>query len=136
MTPASFISNVMTLPSVPSVCSVSLLAAVRVLVKRGLTISVDAGGLCVCWGDGPTLRISLNQAAHVAIEAARIGENTEFSAAMKRCNARFEIIINDLEEVLDEINTLIEVQATLQEFTGGYMFSAWNNQLTGPKASE
>jgi len=44
-----------------------------------------------------------------------------------------EIGIADLDEVLDEINTLIEVQCTLQDATSGYLFNSWNGEVSGPE---
>ena len=54
---------------------------------------------------------------------------------MRLCDdAQFEITFGDLDEVLDEINTLIEVQATLQGATHGYQYNAWNRQWSAPDA--
>ena len=38
----------------------------------------------------------------------------------------------DLEAVLDEINTLIEVQSILQSATHGLMYLSWNHNFAGP----
>ena len=53
-------------------------------------------------------------------------------AAMRTLDARFEIAIDDLDEALDEINTLIDVQSALQEVSNGYLFLPWNGHLSEP----
>ena len=82
--------------------------------------------------DSPQFRIRLSTAPHVAIEAAEIGENTPHADEMRKCSARFEIEIDDLDAALDEINTLIEVQGALQDASQGYLFIPWNGELTEP----
>jgi hypothetical protein len=37
-----------------------------------------------------------------------------------------------VEAMLEEINTLIEVQSTLQAATGGLMYLSWNHNFAGP----
>ncbi len=88
--------------------------------------------LSVNWADGPPLRIAFVDEPHVREEAAELSENSPHAVEMGRCEVRYEILIDDLDSVLDEINTLIEVQATLQTKTGGFMFNSWNGSLTGP----
>ncbi len=43
-----------------------------------------------------------------------------------------EIGIENLDEALDEINTLMEVQGALQDASGGYLFLPWNGTLSKP----
>ncbi len=110
--------------------------AARLLTEQGLVVATDGGALVVQWeDDGPALRIGLSAAPHVNAEAIEIAEGTVHAAGMRACNARFEIDIEDLDETLDEINTLIEVQATLQDATGGYLFNSWNGELSAPDSS-
>jgi hypothetical protein len=111
---------------------VNLHDAARWLAEQGLDVTTGADALTVRWDDGPALRVHLSNAAHVAVEAAEIAEGTEHVAGLAACNARFEIGIDDLDEVLDEMNTLIEVQSALQDATNGYLFNAWNGELTAP----
>ena len=101
------------------------------LGEQGLTVATTPRGLEVSWGDdGPLLRVAFARGDHVAEEAAEIAEGGEFEDAMRGCAARFEIAIDDLDEALDEMNTLIEVQATLQQATAGYLFNSWNRELS------
>jgi hypothetical protein len=107
--------------------------AERLLSDRGLQVTRKANALSVRWDDGPELSVTRSAEPHVAEEAVEIAEGTPFAAELSRCDARFEIGIEDLDEVLDEINTLIEVQCTLQDATGGYLFNSWNGNLSGPE---
>lgn len=105
--------------------------AERLLAEDGLHVTRNGDALSVRWEDGPEVSVSRSASPHVAEEAAEIAEGTPFAAELSRCDARFEIGIEDLAEVLDEINTLIEVQCTLQGATGGYLFNSWNGELSG-----
>jgi hypothetical protein len=107
--------------------------AARRMAESGLTVVQGKNGLAVSWDGGPEMQVSLSQAPHVVAEAIEIGEDTLHADAMARCNARFEIAISDLDDALDEMNTLIEVQSSLQDLTGGCMFNSWNGELTGPE---
>jgi len=81
-------------------------------------------------GVTPVLRVYLSRAPHVQEEAAEIGEGTPYAVAAARCDARFEICFDDLDEVLDEINLLIETQSTLHEATQAvFMFNSWRGEL-------
>ena len=104
------------------------------LKGRGLQVVRSANSLSVQWDDGPALVVSMPAGPHVTEEAVAIGKETSFASAMSQCDTRFEIGIEDLDETLDEINTLIEVQSALQEATNGYLFNSWNDQLSGPAA--
>lgn len=112
-------------------------AASRLLIAQGLDVAADGDALVVQWEeDGPALRIRLSAAPHVSAEAIDIAKDTMHATAMRECDARFEIDIEDLDETLDEINTLIEVQGTLQDATGGYLFNSWNGELSAPDSSQ
>lgn len=109
----------------------SLDSAREALVGRGLSVRATPRGLEASWAeDGPLLRVAFARGNHVAEEVAEIAEGSEFEAAMRACSARFEIAIDDLDEALDEMNTLIEVQATLQQATAGFLFNSWNRELS------
>jgi hypothetical protein len=69
---------------------------------------------------------------YVTDEAAEISKGTPHEREISQCESRYEILIDDLDLVLDEINTLIEVQATLQSATSGFLFNSWNGELSGP----
>src|SRR4051812_18000200 len=90
-------------------------AAARSLSGYGLTVSRQGEQLTARRRDGLEIRIRLVATDTVRAEAAEIGEGTEHAAAMRECDARFEIDFDSLDEALDEINTLMEVQGALQD---------------------
>jgi hypothetical protein len=105
--------------------------ASHALKARGLTVMGHGDELVVRWGDGPMLRVLLARDPAVRQEALEIARLTAV-AGLGQCDARFEIVCADLDVALDEINTLIETQATLQQLTGGFLFNTWNSELLPP----
>ena len=77
-------------------------------------------------------RVRLATGPAVAAEALEVGAGTDFADRLARCDARFEIEIDDLDEPLDEINTLMEVQGALQDACGGLLFLPWNGRIAAP----
>lgn len=116
-----------------SVCDLGIDEAQRLLSARGLQVARDGSVMSVRGGSDPELSVVLSAESHVAEEATEIGEGTPFAAELSHCNARFEIGIADLDAALNEMNTLIEVQWTLQDATHGYLFNSWNGELSGPE---
>jgi hypothetical protein len=104
----------------------------RALAEYGLTVTHQSDHLTAGWPGGPHFRIWLEVGEPVRAEAAEIGEGTPHEAAMRECDARFDIGIDDLDEALQEINTLIEVQTAVQDASQGYLFLPWNNNLSEP----
>lgn len=85
----------------------------------------------VHWGPGtPRLAVRLSRGPDHQVDTTGIGEGTPHGRALARCDAWLEISFDDLDEVLDESNTLIETQLTLQDATGGFMFNTWNGTLS------
>lgn len=107
-------------------------AAEKSLSARGLSVSRIGDRLDVTWYDGPKLRVALANGKWVKEEAVEIAERHPRARDMANCDVRFEILFDDLDEVLDEINTLVEVQATLQKVSAGYMLNTWNDELSCP----
>ena len=89
--------------------------------------------LVVGYRNGPELRVAFRQESFVQQEAEEIGADTSYAAEMKLCEVRYEIWIDDLDQVLDEINTLIEAQVTLQTVVGGFLFNTWGGDVHGPE---
>jgi hypothetical protein len=110
--------------------------AAEALANRGMTVqraTREFGDeLTVGYPRGPKLRVAFVQEPYVREEATEISDGTPHAEAMSRCDARFEVLIDDLDEVLNEINTLIEVQLTLQDAAGGFLFNTWNGELAVP----
>lgn len=113
---------------------VDLERAAAALADDGLTVTHEGGALHTWWDEaGPRLRIWLARGPHVQQEAVEIGRRHGQLPALAPCDARFEIAIDDLAATLDEMNTLIQVQATLQTLTSGMAFNAWNGVLLPPE---
>jgi hypothetical protein len=52
------------------------------------------------------------------------------SRALAKCNARFEIFFADLDEVLGDTNTLIDIQmGLLDAVQDGYQYMSWNETI-------
>ena len=100
------------------------------LEQDGLTVERDNDKLICFWGDSPKFTIDFQQGEEVRAEAKTMGEEyPNYRSKLKNCDARFEISFADLSEVLNEINTLIEIQLTLQDATEGIVFTSWNGIL-------
>ena len=97
--------------------------------------TLETGGnvLTARYGSGPVFHVCFNDAEHVAEESREIGDGSEFTEPLGRCNVRFEVIIEDLDEAIDEMNSLIELQLTLQALTDGFLFNCWNGELSEPE---
>jgi hypothetical protein len=110
----------------------SLDSAAQVLAERGLTVKRRSDELEVGFPGKPVLRVSLSTDAYVRGEAEELSEGTPYSSEMSKCIGRFEILIDDLDAVLAEINTLIDVQVAIQQLTRGFLYSTWNGDISGP----
>ncbi|MEL6496450.1 MAG: hypothetical protein AAFQ41_15205 [Cyanobacteria bacterium J06623_7] len=105
----------------------NLQGAKTVLEQQGLTVTDDNDRLTCVWHDSPQFTIRFHQQAEVREAAQKLGEEyPNYRSRLKNCHARFEISFADLSEVLDEINTLIEIQLTLQDTMAGIVFTSWN----------
>jgi hypothetical protein len=107
-------------------------AAAVALSERGLSVRRMNDELAVGFRGSPELRVAYVQENYVQQEAEEISAGTPYAAMMGQCDVRFEILIDDLDEILDEINTLIDVQATLQDATAGFLFNTWNGEMSSP----
>ncbi len=111
-----------------------LVEAHAALSKTGLTVTPQNESLIVRWYDGPLLTVRYFHGAQIASQIQRFGRGTDYSTQLARFDSLFEITFDDLDEVLDEINTLIEVQATLQDATQGFLYNTWNQNLSAPES--
>lgn len=112
--------------------TLSLADAGHRLAERGLHVDRAADGLSFRWGEGPILHLTYAQGPAVIQEARTTSAGTPHAGPMAACDAKLEIRIDDLAGVLDEVNTLMEAQMTLQEATHGFIYCAWNKALTAP----
>lgn len=110
--------------------NVDLEIVAQKLTDSGMDVWKDKNHISTSWDDGPILFISHQQGEDVLEESKRIGKGSEFERTLNNCNSRFTISFDDLEDALDEINTLIEVQCTVQDLTNGILYNNWNHVLT------
>jgi hypothetical protein len=111
----------------------SLYDAARILHDDSFAVTYEDSGLRVQWTDGPILTIRFARSAEVQQMAAEIGKDTPYAKELAQCDSCLTILFEDLEEVLDEINTLIETQLELQAATRGFLFNNWTEQLSPPE---
>lgn len=105
----------------------------QALADTGVTVEGEAEPFALRCGDGPTLYSSIIRGEVAAVLAERLmGRGHKHRAMAAACDAYIEIKFESLDEVLDEINTLIDVQAALQAATGGLLYLSWNQSFSGP----
>jgi hypothetical protein len=63
---------------------------------------------------------------------ALVGPRRKHRKLIPGCDTEIKIELRDVEEALDEINTLIQVQWALQAATHGLMYLSWNHNFAGP----
>jgi hypothetical protein len=86
--------------------------------------------LAVRWKEGPVLFVRHTVGEVVAEELALLGDNPH-AEGLAACDALFEVSFLDLDEVLDESISLLDVQWTFEdELVGGFEYLEWNNTLT------
>ena len=99
----------------------------RVLLDEGVTVNGETEPFALQWGGGPTLYASIVRGDVASTLAQRLmGRGRKYKAQAESSDVYIEIKFENLEQVLDEINTLIVVQTTLQQATGGLIYRAWN----------
>ena len=106
--------------------------AAEVFAQCKLTVERHGDELHVCYPNGPILRIVFSAAEHVGEEATEIAQKHPPAAALLPCDARFEVLIDDLDATLHEYSTLFAVQEALIEATGGFAFNTWNGLFPWP----
>ena len=106
----------------------------QVLEDEGVTVTGEKQPFALRWGDGPTLYASMERGKVAEILASRLmdGRDQEHRGLIAGCDAYIEVAFESLDEVLEEINTLIVVQGALQQATGGLMCRSWNQTFSGP----
>jgi hypothetical protein len=103
----------------------------QVLEDVGITTDGIGETFVVRWGDGPTLHVSIIHGKVATILAGRLmPSGSKHRAMAETSTAYIEIKFESLDEVLDEMNTLIQVQATLQNATKGLLYCSWNQSFS------
>lgn len=107
----------------------------RALRGTYLTVERDGDELAVHGKRGPTLYLHVSDEEHVQAEAEEFAE-IHGIPEIARCTRRVEVYFDDLEEVVDEMNTLAETEMTLTEATHGWLVRTWNGLLTLPDGEQ
>jgi hypothetical protein len=105
--------------------------AAKALAGCKLVVERRGDELAVHYPGGPVLRIAYAAGGYVAEEAAEIAQRNPLAAALLPCDARFEVLIDDLDAALYEYSTLFAVQEALEDATGGFLFDTWNGLFPG-----
>ncbi|MGC5052377.1 hypothetical protein ACLQ2S_13080 [Micromonospora sp. DT48] len=98
---------------------------------RSMVVAEENDRLTVQWDDGPQLEVTFEAGPRIAIEAAEVAEDYGIPE-MAAYDRRFQVTFDDLDEVLQETNTLIDVTLHLQDLTGGYVRRSWNDEVSPP----
>lgn len=112
--------------------------AEHALDEIGVEVARDGDLLRLSGDDLPRFAVRLlvgdSIAARARQLAAGVGLASAEGDALSRCDRCFFVDIEDFDEALDEINTMMEVQAALQDATGGVLLLSWNGHLSLPYA--
>lgn len=105
----------------------------QTLADEGVTAEGESEPFALRWGNGPTLFASIIRGEVAAVLAGRLlGRDRKHRKPAAASDAYIEIKFESLNEVLDEINTLIVVQSALQRATGGLLYRSWNQSFSSP----
>jgi hypothetical protein len=106
----------------------------QVLAAEGVTAAGEAEPFALQWSGGPKLFAAIVRGEVAQLLAKRLMERrSRYRAQTAAIDAYIEIKFECLEEVLDEINTLIVVQSALQAATSGLLYRSWNRTFSGPE---
>jgi hypothetical protein len=104
------------------------------LKDRGLTVTGTEELLKVQWRNGPILSVSTLKSKTIeTVLRGLVGRRRKYHDLVSGCDTQVKIELSDIDEVLDEMNTLIEVQATIQQATKGLVYTSWNDNFSGPE---
>jgi hypothetical protein len=109
-----------------------LAGAAKALAGLKLAVKRRGGELAVRYPGGAIPRVAYAADGYAAEEAAQIAAGHPLAAALLPCDARFEVLIDDLDAALQEYDTLFAVQEALAEATGGFVFNTWNGESSWP----
>jgi len=106
----------------------------QVLADEGVTTEGEVEPFALQWNGGPKLYASIIHGEVPRLLAERLmGRRSKYRALAAASDSYIEMKFESLEEVLNEINTLIVVQSALQVATGGLLYRSWNQTFSGPE---
>jgi hypothetical protein len=100
--------------------------AANALASCRLAVERRGDELVAHYPGGPVLRVAYAAGGYVAEENAEIAKAHPRAAALLPCDARFEVLIDNLDAALQEYQTLFAVQEALVGASGGFVFNTWN----------
>jgi hypothetical protein len=99
------------------------------VAKRFDVVAETPTSVSFRWGkDGPVLRLEPSDLETLK-RYMRFIQRRELAELAPPCVDCVVLAFDDLDSVLDEINTLIESQHVVGGVTGGYMYLAWNKKF-------
>ena len=113
-----------------------LAAASSALEKLAFQTAKKRGKLPIVTAtkNGIEFRLRLMDDGDVAELRAMAGKSApEHRAKLRSCDAGIEILFDERNKVLDEINSLIEIQVGLRDASGGWLYLGWNCVLQPPE---
>ncbi|MCO1616836.1 hypothetical protein ACGFKZ_26050 [Micromonospora tulbaghiae] len=96
-----------------------------------MVVTKESDRFTVRLGDGPQMELTFDEGSRIRFEAIELAEDYGIPE-MAAFDRRFEVMFDDIGEVLDDFNTLFEVQVHLQDLTGGYVMRSWNGEVSPP----
>jgi hypothetical protein len=100
-----------------------------------LTVTGDTEPLAVRYKKrpGPTLFVSISRGDYLeTIVRSLVGRHRKYRKLIPGIDTEVKVEFHDLEEVLDDLDTLTNVQRGLQTGTGGLGYNSWNQVFFGP----
>ncbi len=89
------------------------------LQDERLTVTGEEQPFAVRWHDGPALFVSVQRGSYIEpIIRGLVSRRRKHRTLIPGCDTQVKIELSNVEEVLDEINTLIEVQCALHPRPG------------------
>jgi hypothetical protein len=104
--------------------------AAHALSKAGLSVAPSRSALKVSWHSGPVLTVTVLHGQAARAEATCLPRHPVHSHEIEAATGLLRISFTDRNAVLDDANTLIETQLTLQAVTAGVLYTAWNHQFS------
>jgi hypothetical protein len=106
----------------------------EVLTRWDVTVEGEVEPFALRWfGEDPVFYASMIRGEVAGMLAGRLmGRRRKHRALAESCDAYIEIKFDNLDEVLDRVDSLLGVQNALQAATDGLAYQSWNQSFFGP----